>query len=54
MLFRSVTESYVMQIEHGTKQLSVMNAKKLADLFGCRIEDFLEEAGEDARETGDA
>ena len=37
-----VTESYVMQIEHGTKQLSVMNAKKLADLFGCKIEDFLE------------
>ena len=48
-----MTQSMVMQIERGTKQLSLLNAAKLAEMLGCSINDLL---GEDhhERETGNA
>lgn len=47
-----VNQTMVLQIERGTKQLSLLNAAKLADLFGCTIEDLL--GGSHERETGNA
>lgn len=38
-----MTQSMVLQIERGTKQLSLLNASKLAEMFGCTIEDILKE-----------
>lgn len=38
-----MTQSMVLQIERGTKQLSLLNASKLAKLFGCTIDDILKE-----------
>lgn len=46
-----VTEQMMSQIERGVKQLSLLNAAKLADMFGCRIEDILPEVHHE-RETG--
>lgn len=46
-----MTAQMVMQVERGTKQLSLLNAAKLADMFGCRIEDILPEVHHE-RETG--
>ena len=48
-----MTPQMVMQIERGTKQLSLLNAAKLADMFGCKIEDILPEVPYE-RETGNA
>lgn len=48
-----MTQSMVLQIERGTKQLSLLNAAKLAEMLGCNIEDLLEEEHHE-RKTGDA
>ena len=44
-----VNQTMVLQIERGTKQLSLLNAAKLAELFGCSIDDLL---GEVPHESG--
>ena len=36
-----VTPVMVLQIERGTKQLSLLNADKLAKLYGCTKDDML-------------
>lgn len=38
-----MTQSMVLQIERGTKQLSLLNASILAEMFGCSINDLLKE-----------
>lgn len=47
-----MTVQMVMQIERGTKQLSLLNASKLSTMFGCTIDDLL--GGSHERETGNA
>ncbi len=47
-----MTVQMVMQIERGTKQLSLLNAAKLSTMFGCTIDDLL--GGNHERETGNA
>lgn len=42
-----MTQSMVLQIERGTKQLSLLNAAKLAEMLGCNIKDLL---GEESHE----
>lgn len=48
-----VNQTMVLQIERGTKQLSLLNAAKLAELFGCSIDDLLG-GGPHERKTGNA
>ena len=48
-----MTQSMVLQIERGTKQLSLLNAAKLAEMLGCNIEDLLEEEHHEGK-TGNA
>lgn len=38
-----VSVQMMSQIERGVNQLSLLNASKLAKLFGCTIEDILKE-----------
>ena len=38
-----VNQTMVLQIERGTKQLSLLNAAILAELFGCSIDYLLGE-----------
>lgn len=48
-----VNQTMVLQIERGTKQLSLLNAAKLAELFGCSIDDLLGEVPHEGK-TGNA
>lgn len=36
-----ITQTMVMQIERGTKQLSLLNAERLAKMYGCTKDDML-------------
>lgn len=36
-----ITQVMVMQIERGTKQLSLLNAEKLSKMYGCTKDDML-------------
>ena len=36
-----ITGSMINQIERGTKTPSLALSKELADIFGCKVEDFL-------------
>ena len=38
-----VSEQMMSQIERGVNQLSLLNASKLAEMFGCSIDDILKE-----------
>lgn len=40
-----ITQVMVMQIERGTKQLSLLNAEKLAHMYGCTKDDMLGKEG---------
>ena len=40
-----ITQVMVMQIERGTKQLSLLNADKLAKMYGCTKDDMLGKEG---------
>lgn len=38
-----VSEQMMSQIERGVNQLSLLNASKLAEMFGCTVDDILKE-----------
>jgi len=39
----SVSLSMISQIERGTKALNIQLAKDIADVFGCKTDDFLKD-----------
>ncbi|NDO45998.1 helix-turn-helix transcriptional regulator [Clostridium sp. MD294] len=39
----AVSFSFISQIERGTKSLSMELAKEIADVFGCKTDDFLKD-----------
>ncbi|MBQ8401533.1 MAG: helix-turn-helix transcriptional regulator [Clostridia bacterium] len=48
-----ISVQMMSQIERGVNQLSLLNADKLAKLYGCTIEDILKEEPHE-RKTGNA
>lgn len=52
--YLGISEPMVSSYERGKIKLPLIAAYKLANLFGCQIEDFLKGVDENAGQTGNA
>lgn len=52
--YLGISEPMVSSYERGKIKLPLIVAYKLANLFGCQIEDFLKGVDENAGQTGNA